>query len=259
MREPMAPRPLSSFTGAVKAVFTDLDGTLTEGQRLPSTVVAAIEKLHQRGVPVVIVSGRPAGWADCLTRLLPLTAMIFENGAGFCWREGKKVTRVDLAGDAEANRKKLNAVYQSLHEKHGPLRLASDQPFRIFDLAIDVCEEGDFLPKEKIQNIFATLAQHPEIHAKLSSIHINYWVGAYDKRTAVEALLKKMFLRKEDVVFTGDSPNDEPLFHFFPTSVGMKNLETFLPTLSHPPAFIATKSEGEGFLETLEKFFLVKL
>jgi len=74
------PRPLSDWNPKrISAVFTDLDGTLTEGQQLPSAVIAALERLNRAKIAVILVSGRPAGWADCLTRLLPFDAVTFEN------------------------------------------------------------------------------------------------------------------------------------------------------------------------------------
>lgn len=241
---------------AVQAVFTDLDGTLTVGQGLPSRVHAAMERLKAHNLPVVIVSGRPAGWADCLTRLLPIDAMIFENGAGVYLREGKKIIRVDIAGELKSQQDELKQIFQDLHQKLGPLSVAKDQAFRLFDYAIDLCEEVEFTEPAKIEKILETLRAIPGVHAKLSSIHINYWLGSYDKRTAVEYLLTThldvLAKTKEEVLFCGDSPNDEPLFAYFPQSVGMANLRPYLATMQSHPTFLSTKSEGDGFVEVVE-------
>jgi len=48
---------------SVEAVFTDVDGTLTTRGKLTSSTLRAIEWLGAHHVPVVLVSGRPAGWA----------------------------------------------------------------------------------------------------------------------------------------------------------------------------------------------------
>lgn len=241
---------------AVQAVFTDLDGTLTVGQGLPSHVHAAIERLRAHNFPIVFVSGRPAGWADCLTRLLPIDAMIFENGAGLYLREGKKIVRVDLAGELKNQQTKLRQIFDDLNKRFGPLSVAKDQAFRLFDFAIDLHEEVEFADSAKIETILEALRQTPEVHAKLSSIHINYWLGTYDKRSAVEYLLTThlgvLGKPKEAVLFCGDSPNDEPLFAYFPQSVGMANLRPFIDSLRFHPTFLSTKNEGDGFVEVVE-------
>lgn len=241
---------------AVQAVFSDLDGTLTVGQGLPSRVHAAMERLKAHGLPVVLVSGRPAGWADCLTRLLPIDAMIFENGAGIYVREGKKIVRIDLAGEVKNQQTQLRQIFQELNKRFGPLSVAKDQAFRMFDYAIDLTEEAEVTDTNKVEMILEALRQTPNVHAKLSSIHINYWLGTYDKRTAVEYLLKThlgaLAKPKEAVLFCGDSPNDEPLFAYFPQSVGMANLTPFLNSMRFHPTFLSTKNEGDGFVEVAE-------
>lgn len=252
-------QPISTIPfGSLRALFSDLDGTLTIGQRLPAAVHQAFERLETAGIPVVIVSGRPAGWADCLARLLPLTAVIFENGAGVYRREGTRIVREDLAGDPKASRARLQAVFQEMNDRFGPLQTPTDQPFRLFDAAIDIREEVTGFTDERVEQMLKALRAYPDLTVKLSSIHINYWVGKYDKRTAAQRLFQSARapfpLKPEEILFCGDSPNDEPLFQLFPHAVGMKNLQPYLKTLSHPPRFLAEKEEGDGFLAVIEKW-----
>src|SRR5437773_9875029 len=74
----------------VRAVFSDVDGTLTTGGRLRASTVAALESLAGSGRKVVLVTGRPAGWAECWARNLPVDGVIAENGGlYFAWRAGR--------------------------------------------------------------------------------------------------------------------------------------------------------------------------
>ncbi|HZX41093.1 MAG TPA: HAD hydrolase family protein, partial [Myxococcaceae bacterium] len=58
-------RPLREANlSRVEAVFTDVDGTLTTGGRVRASTLAALEGLERAGVPVVLVTGRPAGFAE---------------------------------------------------------------------------------------------------------------------------------------------------------------------------------------------------
>ena len=66
--------------------------------------------------------------------------------------------------------------------------------------------------------------------AKVSSIHVNGWFGGYDKLAMTRTLLAEVVRRsistreRERFVFVGDSPNDAPMFAFFPNAVGVANV-----------------------------------
>ena len=98
--------------------------------------------------------------------------------------------------------------------------LASDQPYRETDLAIDYCEDVPPLPLDAAQRI-AELMREAGLTAKVSSIHVNGWFGDYDKLAMTRRLFAERFALDLDaanaeVVFAGDSPNDAPMFAFLP-------------------------------------------
>jgi hydroxymethylpyrimidine pyrophosphatase-like HAD family hydrolase len=57
---------------------------------------------------------------------------------------------------------------------------------------------------------------------------------------------------REAYVFAGDSPNDAPMFAFFPQAVGVANVRRFLPRIATPPAYVTTNDSGAGFAELVE-------
>ena len=59
-------------------------------------------------------------------------------------------------------------------------RVAKDQFSRLFDLAIDFCEEPPDLGLEVAHDI-AAIFKRMGAKAKVSSIHVNGWFGDYDK------------------------------------------------------------------------------
>src|SRR4051794_1402336 len=73
----------------VRAVFTDLDGTMTTGGQLRPSTYAAMASLAAAGVPVVIVTGRPSGWGEAIARLWPVTAVVTENGCVSITRDAR--------------------------------------------------------------------------------------------------------------------------------------------------------------------------
>jgi hypothetical protein len=54
---------------------------------------------------------------------------------------------------------------------------------------------------------------------------------------------------KESFVYCGDSPNDEPMFGYFPISVAVNNVLKFVDQMQTLPAYIISREGGEGFAE----------
>jgi hypothetical protein len=139
--------------------------------------------------------------------------------------------------------------------------LASDQPYRDTDLAIDYCEDVAPLPPEAIDRI-AALLRAEGMTARVSSIHVNGWFGAHDKLSMTRTLLREAFgidLDKEceRFVFVGDSPNDAPMFEFFPNSIGVANVRRFAARIAAPPQYVTERESGAGFAE-LADFLLAR-
>ena len=70
--------------------------------------------------------------------------------------------------------------------------VASDQPYRLADLAIDFCEDVPPLPRTDIDRIVAIFERHGA-KAKVSSIHVNGWFGSYDKLTTTRTMMAELF------------------------------------------------------------------
>ncbi len=117
--------------------------------------------------------------------------------------------------------------------------IASDQPYRVADLAVDFREDVPPLSDADIQRIVAIFERHGA-HAKVSSIHVNGWFGDYDKLTTSRAMMDELFgidlaTERAAYVFAGDSPNDAPMFGYFPNAVGVANVADFADRLEHRP------------------------
>jgi HAD superfamily hydrolase (TIGR01484 family) len=258
------PRPLAAWPAegrrAVDVVLTDIDDTLTLHGRLPAAAYAALERLRDAGLKVVPITGRPAGWCDHIARMWPVDGVVGENGA-FWFRhdpgEGRLVRRF-LADEATraANRRRLDELRARILAEVPGAGIASDQLYREADLAIDFCEDVPALPREAVRRI-VDIFEEAGATAKVSSIHVNGWFGDYDKLTMTRLLMAEAFgidvdRGRERFVFAGDSPNDAPMFGFFPNAVGVANLRRFLPEVAAPPAWITEAEGGRGFAELAE-------
>jgi hydroxymethylpyrimidine pyrophosphatase-like HAD family hydrolase len=136
------------------------------------------------------------------------------------------------------------------------LRVAKDQFARLYDLALDFAEEEPVLPLSAALRI-RDIAGEEGARAKVSSIHVNIWMGNYDKLSMAELFLSRRFGWQSgpgdrELVFAGDSPNDEPMFARFPLACGVANLRKYEKIIKYFPAFIASLDCGDGFAEIAE-------
>jgi HAD superfamily hydrolase (TIGR01484 family) len=242
---------------AIRFVLTDIDDTLTTGGKLTVEAYAALERLHAAGRIVIPVTGRPAGWCDHIARMWPVDAVVGENGAFYMTFDAsrRKLVRRFVADDAQRERVRFRiaAIGARILSEVPGSALASDQHYRETDLAIDYCEDVAPLSRADVDRIVA-LMQADGMTAKVSSIHVNGWFGDYDKLAMTRTLMRETFAldidaAREQFVFVGDSPNDAPMFAFFPQAVGVANLRRFLDRIATPPAWITQREAGEGFAE----------
>lgn len=256
--------PLERFPSpqrqAVCGLLTDIDDTLTTDGRLTAAAYAALERLQTAGLRVIPVTGRPAGWCDHIARMWPVDGVVGENGAFWMrYDAAAKTLRTVPAGQPPADRQaRLAAVAREILAAVPGCALASDQFCRIADLAIDYCEDVAPLPPAAVDEIVRRMAA-AGMRAKVSSIHVNGWFGDYDKLTTTKRMLREEFGSDLDApqerarwVFAGDSPNDAPMFGFFPNSVGVANVMDFGERLDAKPAYVTQARAGAGFVELCE-------
>jgi hypothetical protein len=253
-------RPLASLPDEVAAgidyVFADIDDTLTTDGLLPAETLSAIESLVEAGIIVVPVTGRPAGWCDMIARFWPVAGVVGENGAFFFSydRDRKVMERVYAAPLAErqSNRARLVAVRDRILREVPGTAVSSDQNYRENDLAIDFCEDVPALTQDDVRRIHDIFVEEGAI-AKISSIHVNGWFGGGDKLSMSRRFAEHLGIAPKDLteraVFVGDSPNDAPMFGFFPHACGVANVADFGDLVDPQPAYVTQGRAAAGFAE----------
>ncbi|TCW60911.1 HAD-IIB family hydrolase [Treponema sp. J25] len=266
-------RPIQELTDTqargVKYVLMDIDDTLTKEGKLVPEAYRALWDLHSAGLRCIPVTGRPAGWCDLIARQWPVDAVVGENGALVFWEEattggeGLPVLKQYFHPHAVRNSDpRLKDILTEVLQIDARLRVAKDQPFRLFDIAVDFAEEEPVLPLDTAVRV-AELARSHGAHAKVSSIHVNMWMGNYDKLSMARDFLRERFgwdpaEGKEEVIFVGDSPNDEPMFAAFPLSCAVANIRNYTHLIKHGPAFVANRDGGDGFAEIAEQLLSLR-
>jgi HAD superfamily hydrolase (TIGR01484 family) len=239
------------------AVLTDIDDTLTEAGRLPARAYEALERLRGAGLLVIPVTGRPAGWCDLIARQWPVDAVVGENGA-FWFRyddRHKRMIRRFMRPDAEwqADRRRLEAIAADVLRNVEGTALAADQSYRAVDLAVDFSEDVSPLGPEAVERIVSAFEREGAT-AKVSSIHVNAWFGAHDKLSTSLSLLSEAFgidgtADRDRIIYAGDSPNDAPMFGYFPNAVGVANVRDFADRMPALPAYVTPGRSAEGFAQ----------
>ena len=82
---------LTDFNSKIEFVLTDIDDTITTDGQLEAKAYEALWKLHDAGLKIIPITGRPAGWCEMIARFWPVEGVVGENG-GFYFRKYKNHT-----------------------------------------------------------------------------------------------------------------------------------------------------------------------
>jgi HAD superfamily hydrolase (TIGR01484 family) len=250
-------RPLAELPAdrlrAARGVLTDIDDTLTRDGAIEADALAALHALAAAGVPVMAITGRPAGWSEPFALAWPVAAIVAENGGVMLRRDAAGGLRRDFSTDAatrDLHGRRLQACADAVLAEVPGARLATDSAGRLTDIAIDH-SEFSHLDEAQIAQVVAVMQRHG-LTATVSSIHVNGWLGDHSKwtaaRWAVEQVLGVAF-EPAQWLYVGDSTNDQLMFERVPLSVGVANIARFLPQLTVFPPWVAEAERGVGFAE----------
>lgn len=253
----MRAKPLSELTGGVKALFSDLDGTLTTSGRVESVTYQALEELGRAGVPVVLVTGRPAGWGQAIASLSSMAAVVAENGGVAFVRDGKRLKKIYGVPEASLPewRRRMRAAAVDAMAEVPEARLSGDSKYREVDIAIDWNEEVH-LPREAADRVVDVLRKKG-FTATRSSVHVNFGPPKFDKLSACKQIVERVLGGDPDdlepYVFVGDALNDGPMFAGFDRSIGVANVKRWWDELEDKPKYLTEREEAAGLREVVDR------
>ncbi|MBA2542263.1 MAG: HAD-IIB family hydrolase [Deltaproteobacteria bacterium] len=250
-------RPIADLgPRSVRGVFSDIDDTLTHEGVVTTEAYAALARARAAGLRVVLVTGRPAGWAEVLASLWPVDAAIAENGGiAYIKRDRRLETLYFAPGDPAEQARKLAAVSDDILRTFPFARRSDDCTLRVTDVAFDVGENQQLAASE----IDALTTRIRELGARtlVSSVHAHAFFHAADKAQMSARVAAVLWNEPEAEVaahyaFVGDSPNDQAAFAFFDASIGVANVARYAEILRPPPRYITPSPNGRGFAEAIE-------
>jgi HAD superfamily hydrolase (TIGR01484 family) len=238
---------LATELKSVRLVATDMDGTLTQGGKFTAELLQTLEVLANSEIPVLIVTGRSAGWVSGLRSYLPVVGAIAENG-GLYYGDTETPDILTPISDIANHRIKLQATFNQLKADFPKLQESADNAFRLTDWTFDV---SNLTIQDKYT--LAKLCQAQGWGFTYSTVQCHIKPLTQDKASSLEKVLQTHFphLKRKQILTVGDSPNDESLFNpnKFPLSVGVANILDYTEQLSHHPRYVTTEAESKGFGE----------
>jgi len=241
----------SAVLARIRVLAADVDDTITTDGKIPSGTVAGFEALEKAGIAVVLVTGRPAGWAQALAGYLPgVRVAVAENGLVAFDRGGERRDLGPPRGSSflaalADNSARVRAAYA--------LEVTPDDAFRLFERAFLRPASFDAAALAASQKLV-----DPGFEVMASSIHIHVRPSGWGKAEGLLEALQPIDAEAcaspdESILFVGDSSNDRSLFaRLRRTSVGVRNVNHFLAELGEDcPAFVTEAESALGFAEVV--------
>ncbi len=232
----------------LEGLLFDLDDTLLDHGRLTETAYSALFRLHEAGLALYVVTGRPSPWVRLLTRLAPLSGGVAENGA-VAWTADGRLLDPAEGEQRELRRSRTLDLVDAVRRAFPELAPAADAHERLTDFTFDIGERHQVAP-ERVRAVTAFVKDRGgNVHT--SSVHLHVSHDAADKASGVIALLTATrsldpTTARNRFAFIGDSENDAACFAAFSVSIGVANLRG-RPTLT--PRFVTSLPRGQGFAE----------
>jgi HAD superfamily hydrolase (TIGR01484 family) len=238
----------------IKMIASDMDGTLTHRGKFSPLLLERLEQLRNRGIPVLIVTGRSAGWVSALVEYLPVAGAIAENGGYLFTPDQPQGIPLIEMGDPDLFRQQQSQVFEELKHQAPHIQPSADNPFRITDWTFD---------KVKLTTeVLGKMRNRCEDRGwsfTYSSIQCHIKLSSQSKQIGLLRALASYFpghLKPNQLLTIGDSPNDAELLDatIFNYSVGVANIKPYLDTMPTQPHWISTHPELDGFLEVTQGF-----
>lgn len=236
---------------SIRLVATDIDGTLTKDGKFTPNLLQALTQLNKANIPVILITGRSAGWVQALNHYLPVAGAIAENGGVFYNFEQDDPHLLTFLFNLPDHRQNLIKAFQILQMQCPDLKASADNHFRLTDLTFDV--ENVSLSDLKL---LTELCDELGWGFTYSTVQGHIKPKTQDKATGLLKVIQQNWpdLTLDQILTIGDSPNDESLFNskYFPNSVGVANLLDYTNQLTYKPTYITEDSEVDGFCQLVE-------
>jgi len=260
---------------SIRLVVSDVDGTLvTRDKQLTPAAIAAVHKLHTRGIPFTAVSSRPPFGMRMLTAPLKLTLpMGAFNGSTIFNPDLSLVEQHTIPRDAvDVALEMLTAcgaeiwlftndrwlvtqdgtpyVTRERHTVDATPQIVDDVTPFLGGICKIVGVSGDFDLLAKCEPDLKAALGKAAHAARSQNYYLDVTPPSLDKGTFVEAIANRLGVTLDHVVAIGDMANDLPMFLKSGVSFAMGNASD---AVKKRATYTTSSNEEDGFAAAIEK------
>lgn len=227
----------------LKALVTDVDGTITDRRRRINTrAVEAVRTLVDAGVAVVLASGNTVCFMDGLCKMVGTDGTIIGENGGV-YRRGFSGT-LHIPGDQKACLGAFEVLEDYFAEQGIGLELLSAQ-YRFADVAFARNIDAD-------EARAVVRDRHLPVRVLDTGFAIHLQALGVSKGTAMRELAGDMGLRSDEIIAIGDSENDIEMLKAAGVGVAVANAPTSTQSAAD---WVSRETYGDGFVEAIKKYY----
>lgn len=252
-------------------VFFDIDGTIyDEKQQIPNSVKESVNKLKEKGIEVVIATGRAPYNSMHVAKELGIDSMVNFNGSYVSYKGEvifKRLISKDTIEkiDKLSKEKNLALTYASAKESrnNGLAYDRVDEVLKIVGIKRPI-EDKEYWKKEDIHQLFlyATEEEIIDYKKEIQELEFIRWhpycndvlLKGTSKANGIEQLLDYLNIPKERAVAFGDGLNDIEMIEYVGLGIAMDNGKDIVKQRAN---FVTKSVTEDGIKYALEHFKLI--
>lgn len=267
-----------------KLIALDIDGTLVNDEKkITERTKSAIKAARERGVTVVLATGRPI---DGIIRYLEELDMFTENDYALSYngalvlksKDREVVSKVGLLGSDLKYlfnlSKELDVNIHAFSEERGLITPKENKYTEIeatlnnikynLDDYSDISDDHSFIKimmidePEKLDKAIEKLPK--EVYEKYTVVKsapffLEFMNKKVNKGVGVELLAKHLNIKQEEIITMGDAGNDLHMIEYAGMGIAMGNATNDIKTIAN---YITESNNEDGVAKAIEKFVLKK-
>ncbi len=231
----LSPEELRNAAKRIRAVATDIDGTLTDARRRVSTVVIeALRAVEETGVPVILASGNVLPIVKALQIFVGVTGPVIAENGGIVEYNGK----VERLADKAESKMALDHVLAKHPELH-VVQKFTDQ-WRQTEVAIE-----ESVPIDELRKAVSGF----DVKVESTGFAIHIMAKDVSKFRALKVACTMLGISPEDVIAFGDSENDCDMIAGAGLGIAVGNATKEIKDIA---SYTTRAYYGEGVAEALE-------
>ncbi|RLL46680.1 HAD family phosphatase [Oceanobacillus piezotolerans] len=244
------------MTKEVKLIALDMDGTLlTTKHEVSPRTKQAIEKAMEKGVDVVLSTGRGIGACYPYAEELNLTSYLVTANGGQIWTMEKELLDEHLLETATIeklwNIGRAQGVFMWMISTEGVFTNEAPDNFYDYKWLKFGCQTDD---KEKLDYMVKELSYFEELELTNSlPTNIEANPKGVSKAKALHFLCDKMGITMDNVMACGDSLNDIKMIQEAGIGVAMGNAQEAIKNVAK---YVTDTNNNDGVAKAIEKFVL---